>query len=98
MTPTRYRHVAFDERGDLVWSGQDLGPNMLGSSEYEFWRTVPKAKLPKLAAALEVPTLAALPEAVGRRFASDVELADFAEAHGIETSFFNWYSPDMDDD
>lgn len=52
-------HVHLDaeipESGDLVLSGQDLGPAaavMGGDDEYEYWVTVDRTQLPKLAASL----------------------------------------------
>ena len=100
MTDTRYQQVTFNEDGDLVWSGHDLGPAVSsmvsGANEYEYWRTVRAPFVPALAAALGVAPKD-LPAVVRSRFASDVELDAFAEAHGILTEFDNWIPTNWDE-
>ena len=96
----RYRKVTFDESGDLVWYGHDLGPAvsalMPGANEYEFWRTIRKPHVGKLAIAMGVAP-AELPKLIESRFASDVDLQAFAEAHDIPTEFRNWIPTNWED-
>jgi hypothetical protein len=94
------RHAQVQIRnGDLVWYGHDLGGGAgpLGGSDYEFWRTVRKAHLSALRAALGGKQGADVPGMVSGRFRSDVELAEFAAAHGIPTEFHSWSSGYGDD-
>lgn len=96
MKGSRHVEVSRNDDGDLVWYGHDLGPEVgslrEGATEYEFWRTVPAEHIPALVAALggriddDAPTL------VRQRFRSDVDLAKFAEDHGIPTTFYSWVS------
>ena len=100
MTTTHHRQVEIDEKGDLVWSGHDLGSDVgdffAGASEYEFWRWVKKDDLPALLAALGGEPDDDVAALVAQRFKSDVELEEFATQHGIPTGFHNWFSMDMD--
>lgn len=69
---SRYLDAAFDDHGDLVFTGQDLGPaveRFFGCREYEWAWTVRAADLPKLAAALEAT--GDLLAAIRDRFAGD---------------------------
>ena len=97
---TRYRKVSFDESGHLVWYGHDLGPAvgalMPGANEYEFWRTIREPHVAKLASALGVAR-EDLPALIESRFASDVELQSYAEAHDIPTDFHSWIPTNWDD-
>lgn len=97
---TRFREVSFNESGDLVWYGHDLGPAvsslMPGANEYEFWRTIRAPHVAKLAAAMGVSP-AGLPHLIETRFASDVDLEAFAKAHDVPTDFQNWIPTNWDD-
>ena len=94
--------VTVNEKGDLVWSGHDLGPEVAalraGASEYEFWRYVRAKHVPALLAALGGAAGDDVARLVGRRFRSDVELAEFAAAHDIPTEFSSWTPTHWDDD
>jgi hypothetical protein len=50
-TEASYLQAGFDDAGDLVLEGQDLGSSVeaiFGDSDYEYWLTVPLAALPRL--------------------------------------------------
>ena len=98
----RSADVTIKENGDLVWAGHDLGPgagaHIGGSSEYEYWRRVPAAHLTALLTALGGGPDDDVADLVKRRFASDVQLAEFAAEHGITTTFSSWSSSFGDDE
>jgi hypothetical protein len=100
LADSRYREVSFNESGDLVWYGHDLGPAvgalMPGANEYEFWRTIREPHVAKLAAAMGV-SREELPALIESRFASDIGLDAFAKAHDIPTDFHNWIPTNWDD-
>ena len=93
--------VTLNKDGDLVWSGHDLGPEVgalrAGATEYEFWRYVRAEHLPALLVALGGAAGDDVTRLVGKRFRSDVELAEFAKAHDIPTEFSSWVGTNWDD-
>lgn len=78
----RYLGASIDENGDLVITGQDLGPGVEeafgpGIREYEWVWTVKKGELPKLAAALGGDVMTCLArDYSGARAADLYELLD----------------------
>lgn len=95
MEDTRHIEVDFNEAGDLVWYGHDLGPAVgflrRGATEYEFWRYVRAPHVDALASAMGV-TRSRLPGLILKMWQSDVQLREFADAHGIPTEFDSWIS------
>ena len=93
--------VTLTHAGDLVWSGQDLGPDVEklspGATEYEWWRTVPAAYVPALLAALGGGPGDNVVALVAERFDSDVELEEFAASVGIPTEFDSWIGATYED-
>lgn len=93
----RFLDIGFNQAGDLVWSGQDLGPGpgsiAQGAREYEFSRAIRAPDVAALAVALDV-AVDDLPSVLDQRFRSDVELDAFAKAHNIQTEFWSWISSD----
>jgi hypothetical protein len=89
--------VRVDAAGDLVWAGSDSGPHlatMMGASDYEWWRYVRAPHLPALVAALGGSPGDDVAALVRERFTSDVDLAAFADEHGIPTEFRAWTTTD----
>ena len=86
--------VTLTHAGDLLWSGQDLGPDVKtlrpGATEFEWSRTVPAAYVPALLAALGGAPSDNVVALVAERFDSDVELEEFAASVGIPTEFDSW--------
>jgi len=95
MTDRSHREVHVDAEGDLVWAGHNMGPQVaavFGGSEYEFWRTIRAVHLAALTRALGGQPGADVAQLVRQRFESDVDLNQFAEAHGIPTEFSSYSS------
>ena len=92
--------VTLTHAGDLLWSSQDIGPDVgrlrRGATEYEWWRTVPAAHVPALLAALGGGPADNVVALVAERFDSDVELEKFATSLGIPTEFDSWTSTSND--
>lgn len=92
--------VTINEDGDLVSSGHDLGAEVgalrAGASEYELWRDVRAEHVPALLAALGGAAGDEVTRLVGKRFRSDVELAELANAHDIPTEFSSWIGSNSD--
>lgn len=89
--------VSVDKAGDLVWAGYDRGPHLaktMGASEYEWWRYVRAPHVPALLAALGGSPGDDVVGLVRERFRSDMDLAAFADEHGIPTEFRNWTTTD----
>ena len=88
--------VTLTDAGDLVWSGQDLWPEVAtlhgGSMDYEWSRTVPAAYVPALLAALGGRPGENVVALVAASFETDVELEAFATKAGIPTEFDSWIS------
>lgn len=100
VSPSRSVIVMLTHAGDLVWSGQDLGPDVArprpGATEYEWSRTVPAAHVPALLAALGGTPHDNVVALVAASFDTDVELEEFASRVGIPTEFDSWISPNDD--
>jgi hypothetical protein len=98
---TRSVIVALTDSGDLVWSGQDLGPDVVtlqpGAMEYEWCLTVRAAYVPGLLAGLGGMPGDDVVALVAARFKTDLELELFAAALGIPTEFDSWIGTNDDD-
>lgn len=86
--------VTLTHGGDLVWSGQDLWPDVAtlhgGAMEYEWSRTVPAAYVPALLTALGGRPGDNVVALVAASFETDGELEEFASKAGIPTEFDSW--------
>jgi hypothetical protein len=83
---TRHLEAAIDAGGDLVLTGQDLGPEVrkiLGSDEYEYSHTID-------ATYKDTMLLRLLKD----KFDEGMLFDDWLKEHGIPHEFHNWYSPD----
>jgi hypothetical protein len=93
--------VALTDSGDLVWSGQDLGPDVVtlqpAAMEYEWCLTVRAAYVPGLLAGLGGVPGDDVVALVAARFTTDLELELFAAALGIPTEFDSWIGTSFDD-
>jgi hypothetical protein len=93
--------VTLTDSGDLVWSGQDLGPDVEtlqpGAMEYEWCRTVRAAYVPGLLAGLGGAPGDDVVALVAARFNTDLQLAEFATSLGIPTEFDSWIGTNYDD-
>jgi hypothetical protein len=100
VSPSRSVIVMLTHAGDLVWSGQDLRPDVArlrpGATEYEWSRTVPAAHVPALLAALGGTPHDNVVALVAASFDTDVELEEFATKAGIPTEFDSWVSTNDD--
>ena len=98
---TRSVIVALTDSGDLVWSGQDLGPDVVtlqpAAMEYEWCLTVRAAYVPGLLAGLGGMPGDDVVALVAARFTTDLELELFAAALGIPTEFDSWIGTNDDD-
>ncbi|HET9083369.1 MAG TPA: hypothetical protein VFN41_03120 [Candidatus Limnocylindrales bacterium] len=86
--------VTLTDEGDLLWSGQHLGPDIRtllpAAMEYGWGRTVRAAYVPALRAALGGAPSDDVVALVAARFKSDAELDEFATSLGIPTEFDSW--------
>ena len=93
--------VTLTDRGDLLWSGQDLGPDLQtllpAATEYAWGRTVRAAYVPALRAALGGAPGDDVVALVAARFKSDAELEEFATSLGIPTEFDSWIGTTYED-
>ena len=93
--------VTLTDSGDLLWSGQDLGPDVEtlrpAATEYAWGRTVRAGYVPALRAALGGAPGDDVVALVAARFKSDVELEEFATSLGIPTEFDSWISTKHED-
>jgi hypothetical protein len=93
--------VTLIDSGDLIWSGQDLGPDIEtlqpGAMEYEWSRTVRAPYVPGLLTALGGAPGDDVVALVAARFKTDRELELFATALGIPTEFDSWIDTNYDD-
>lgn len=83
---TRHLEARYNETGDLVIEGQDIGETverLLGGREYEWVWTIRAADFPRLIAALDDGSHVL--DALERRFAGDRahELKGFLDEHGV---------------
>ena len=99
-SPNRSVMVTLTHAGDLVWSGQDVWPEVAtlhgGAMDYEWSRTVPAAYVPALLVALGGRPGDNVVHLVAASFETDVELEEFASKAGIPTEFDSWISPNDD--
>jgi len=93
--------VMLTHAGDLVWSGQDLGPDVVtlqpDAMEYEWCLTVRAAYVPGLLTGLGGVSGDDVVALVASRFKTDLELELFATALGIPTEFDSWIGTNDDD-
>lgn len=83
---TRHVEAAIDNQGDLVLSGQDLGPKVQAffrTHEYEYFYNIPANYKDTLLLRL-----------LEEKFKPEFLFDDWLKAHGIPYEFSNWYSPD----
>jgi hypothetical protein len=83
---TRHLEGSLDAAGDLVLSGQDLGPEVrkfFGTDEYEYFYRIPARYKDTL-----------LLKLLKEKLDEGVTLDDWLNEHGIPYQFHNWYSPD----
>lgn len=75
-----------DASGDLVLSGQDLGPKVrefFHTDEYEYSYTIPAHYKDSMLLRL-----------LAEKFEAEFSLDDWLQSHAIPYEFSNWYTPD----
>lgn len=78
----RFLSASVNSSGNLVLEGHDLGPTVKQfwpDDEYEYWRQVDSANVPKV-----------LLELIKDRFKSEGEFAQWLKTKEIESEFHNW--------
>ncbi len=79
---SRFLSASVKSSGDLVLEGHDMGPTVKQfwpDGEYEYWRAVDSADVPKV-----------LLELIKDRFKNETEFAGWLKTKEIPSEFHNW--------